>query len=72
MQKFILIARENLEKISQLTDEERFNSGPDMMPWVNKLIESGRYIDGSPFTLTGSYVTQNGVSTDYSFLKDVA
>ena len=70
MEKYLLIVRENLAKIGALSDEERFASGPDMMPWVNSIIEKGKYITGSPVTGWGSYVSQNGVNSEGDFLTN--
>ena len=69
MEKFILIVRENLKEIGQFTTEDRFARSPDMMPWVNELIESGKYIMGAPFLISGSYVAQNETITKGEFLE---
>ena len=69
MEKFILIVRENLKEIGQFTTEERFARSPDIMPWVNALINSGKYIMGAPFLISGSYVAKNEVITNGEFLK---
>ncbi|MES2795080.1 MAG: YciI family protein [Bacteroidota bacterium] len=68
MEKFILIVRENLKEIGQFTTEDRFARSPDMMPWVNALIESGKYIMGAPFLISGGYVTQNETFNKGEFL----
>jgi hypothetical protein len=69
MEKFILIVRENLKEIGQFTTEDRFARSPDMMPWINELIESGNYIMGAPFLISGSYVTQNETLNKGQFLE---
>lgn len=72
MEKFILIVRENLKEIGQFTTENRFSRSPDMMPWVNELIESGKYIMGAPFLISGSYITQSEVLSSGEFLNATA
>src|SRR5258708_31769603 len=44
MEKFMLIVREDLEKIGRLTPEERFSTFPTMLDWVRSIAESGNYI----------------------------
>src|SRR5258708_25047994 len=46
MEKFMLIVREDLEKIGRLTPEERFSTFPTMLDWVRSIAESGNYIGG--------------------------
>jgi hypothetical protein len=69
MEKFLLIVREDLSRIGKLTTEERLSTSPDMMPWVESLIASGKYIGGEPLMLTGRYVTQHSVVSDGPFLE---
>lgn len=70
MEKFILIVRENLKEIGQYSIEDRFARSPDMMPWVNSLIESGQYIMGAPFYISGKYVAKDEVVSKGEFLED--
>ena len=55
-----------------MTQEERFGGSPDMMPWVNELIDAGKYIMGSPFEIAGQYVSQHGNTASGAFIKDTA
>ncbi len=66
----MLIVRENLEKIGKLSDTDRFSSSPDIGPWLNKLIDSGKYITGTPLMISGNYVTQKSTSSSGNFLLE--
>jgi hypothetical protein len=69
MEKFLLIVREDLERIGRLTPEQRFAEGPDMFEWVRSLAESGNYIGGEPLAITGRYVKQHEVLSDGPFIE---
>jgi hypothetical protein len=69
MEKFMLIVREDLDRIGRLTTKDRFAEGPDMLGWVQSLAESGNYISGEPLAIKGRYVTQNGVLSDGPFIE---
>ena len=72
MERFMLIVRENLEKIGRLTPEDRFAAGPNMNDWVRSLTESGNYIAGEPLAIIGRLVTKDGVLADGPFIKETA
>jgi len=69
MEKFMLIVREDLEKIGKLSDEERFSSIPMMLKWVDSLIESGNYIMGEPLLIKGRYVSKDQILSDGPFIE---
>jgi hypothetical protein len=69
MERFMLIVREDLEKIGRLTPEERFAAGPNMLEWVKSLAESGNYIAGEPLAIIGRYVTKDEVLSDGPFIE---
>lgn len=69
MEKFMLIVREDLKKLRQLTDEERFANIPIMLEWITSLVESGNYVGGEPLALTGRYVSKNDVLSDGPFIE---
>lgn len=69
MEKFMLIVREDLEKIGRLTPEERFAMFPDMLDWVKSLADSGNYITGEPLAITGRYVSRDEVLSDGPFIE---
>jgi hypothetical protein len=69
MEKFMLIVREDLDRIGRLTTEKRFAESPDMSSWVKTLIDSGNYVSGEPLSITGRYVSQHEVLSDGPFIK---
>jgi hypothetical protein len=69
MERFMLIVREDLEKIGRLTPEERFANSPNMLDWVRSIAESGNYIGGEPLAVTGRYVSKDDVLSDGPFIE---
>jgi hypothetical protein len=69
MEKFLLIVREDLDRIGRLTPEERFAASPNMLDWVKSLSESGNYIAGEPLAITGRYVSKDEVLSDGPFIE---
>ena len=69
MKKFMLIVREDLEKIGKMSDKERFASSPNMVEWIDALVESGNYIMGTPLLIEGRYVGKDYVQTDGPFIE---
>ncbi|HLY69650.1 MAG TPA: YciI family protein [Puia sp.] len=69
MEKFMLIIREDLDKLGKLNDEERFSNIPMMLKWVDSLIESGNYIKGEPLLIKGRYVSKDQILSDGPFIE---
>jgi hypothetical protein len=69
MERFMLIVREDLKRLSGMTEEERFSNFPMMLEWVKSLAESGNYIDGEPLAISGRYVTRDAVLSDGPFIE---
>jgi hypothetical protein len=69
MEKFMLIVREDLKRLSQLTEEERFANIPIMLEWIKSIAESGNYVGGEPLAITGRYVSKNDVLSDGPFIE---
>src|SRR5688572_30344370 len=69
MEKFMLIMREDLKKLRQYTDEERFAEVHEMFEWTKSLIESGHHVHSEPLAIKGSYVTQDDVLSDGPFIE---
>jgi len=69
MEKFLIIIREDLAKMRQLTDEERFSNIPMMLRWVDSLIETGNYIKGEPLLPKGRYVSKDQILSDGPFIE---
>jgi hypothetical protein len=69
MEKFMLIIREDLSKLSQMSYDERKAGALIMMKWVESLAESGNYITGDALAATGRYVRQTDVTSDGPFIE---
>jgi len=69
MERFMLIVREDLKRLSQLTEEERFANIPIMLEWIKSIAESGNYVGGEPLAITGRYVSKSGVLSDGPFIE---
>ena len=65
----MLIVREDLKRLSRLTEEERFSNMPMMIDWIKSLAESGNYVGGEPLAITGRYVTKTEVLSDGPFIE---
>lgn len=69
MEKFLFIIREDLCKLKQWTEEERYNAIREMDKWVKSLVEKGKYISGDALRITGSYVNKSQVLSDGPFIE---
>jgi hypothetical protein len=69
MEKFMLIVREDLNRLKNMTIEERFSIVPMMMEWIKSIAESGNYINGEPLGVTGRYVSRDSVLSDGPFIE---
>jgi hypothetical protein len=69
MEKFLFIIREDLRKLKQWSEEERYNAIREMDKWVKFLIEKGSYISGDALRISGSYVSKTQVLSDGPFIE---
>jgi hypothetical protein len=69
MEKFLFIIREDLTKLKQWTEEERYNGVREMDKWVRSLIEKGNYISGDALCIAGRYVNKSQVLSDGPFIE---
>src|SRR5882724_12840216 len=69
MEKFMLIIREDLERMGKMSNEERFSTIPMMLKWVDSLIESGNYVMGEPLLVKGRYVSKDQILSDGPFIE---
>lgn len=65
----MLIVRADLEQLRKIPDEERYADWPDMIGWVNALMESGHRLDGAPLSVFGALVGKDEVLTDGPFIE---
>ena len=71
MERFMVIIREDLVRMSQLANEERFFNAnmTSSLKWVDSLIESGNYVKGEPLQIKGRYVTKDQILSDGPFIE---
>ena len=69
MEKFLFIIREDLSKLKQWSEEERYNAIREMDKWVKTLIEKGKYVSGDALRIAGSYVNKSHVLSDGPFIE---
>ena len=69
MEKFLFIIREDLNKLKQWNEEQRYKAIVEMDKWVKTLIEKGNYISGDALRITGSYVSKSDVLSDGPFIE---
>jgi hypothetical protein len=69
MEKFLFIIREDLKKLRQWSEEERYNGVREMDKWVKSLVEKDKYISGDALHIKGSYVSKDNVLSDGPFIE---
>ncbi|MGC3946523.1 MAG: YciI family protein [Chryseolinea sp.] len=69
MERFMLIIREDLKKLSKEPSETRIANIPEMLKWVESMAESGNFITGEPLAIAGKYVTRDDVLSDGPFIE---
>jgi hypothetical protein len=69
MEKFLLIIREDLNKLGKLSEEERYNGIREMDVWVKTLVEKSSYISGDALHIKGRYVSKDNVLSDGPFIE---
>jgi hypothetical protein len=69
MEKFLFIIREDLKKLKQWSEEERYNAIREMDKWVRSLVEKGNYLSGDALGIAGSYVNKDHVLSDGPFIE---
>ncbi|HTQ66128.1 MAG TPA: YciI family protein [Puia sp.] len=69
MEKFLLIIREDLSKLKNWSEEERYNGVRAMDSWVKSLVQKNNYISGDALHIKGSYVSKDNVLSDGPFIE---
>ena len=69
MQKFMLIIREDLNRLKKQNEEGRHQGIRTMMHWVESLGVSGNYQGGDALLIQGKYVSRNEVLSDGPFVE---
>ena len=69
MEKFMLIIREDLGKLRNMSHEERKAGALRMMKWIESLSESGNYLGGDALEVAGRYIRKSEVTSDGPFVE---
>jgi hypothetical protein len=69
MEKFLLIIREDLSKLRQWNEDERYDAIREMDEWVRSLIKKGNYVGGDALRIKGRYVRKDNVISDGPFIE---
>ena len=69
MQKFMLIVKEDLAELQQVSDGERQRRVRIMTAWVESLQESVNFLGGNPLQVTGRTVLKDRVISDGPFVE---
>ncbi len=67
MKKFLLLIREDIARLQQLTEEEMMQDIAEMNSWVEELIKKDQFISGEPLENDAKWVGQ--VATDGPFVE---
>jgi hypothetical protein len=69
MERFLFIIREDLAKLKQRSEEERYDVIREMDIWVKSLVKKRIYEGGDALRIEGSYVSKNKVVSDGPFIE---
>lgn len=69
MEKFLFIIREDLNKLKNWSEEERYNGVREMDKWVKTLVQNGNFISGDALHIKGNYVKKDLVLSDGPFIE---
>src|SRR5215467_11426949 len=69
MEKFLLIIREDLNRLRKWSEEERYDGIREMDEWVKTLVQNGNYISGDALHIKGNYVSKDNVLSDGPFIE---
>lgn len=69
MKKFLLLIREDLQRLQTLSEEEMQASIVEMTKWSDSLAQNGHLISGEPLETDALYVKKGHISTDGPFAE---
>ena len=69
MKKFLLLIREDLHLVMNMTPEQQSNDIQTMVKWVEELTQSGNFIQGDPLETGMRLATKEGVVSDGPFIE---
>lgn len=69
MKKFLLLIREDLRQVMQMTPEQQNADIQTMVKWVEELTRSGNFVQGDPLESGMRIATKDGVLSDGPFIE---
>lgn len=69
MKKFLLLIREDLNRLSQMSPQELEQDIQTMTQWVEELAKFNTFIAGEPLESEARIVSKNHVSSDGPFIE---
>ena len=69
MKKFILLIREDLRLLDQMTPEQSQADIQKMVGWVEEITQSGNFVQGDPLENGMALVTSDKIITDGPFIE---
>lgn len=69
MQNFMLLIREDIAGLKEMSEQEMQADIQEYTLWVEELAKSGHYISGEPLEPEGRYLTADEVLSDGPFIE---
>ena len=69
MERFLFIIRDDLTKLQNMTNQERYSRCvEEQLAWVKSLVDAGLHIQGDPLAIKGRLVRKDQVIADGPFI----
>lgn len=69
MQRFLFIIRDDLTKLENMTNQERYSRCvEEQLAWVRSLAEAGLHLQGEPLAIKGRLVKKDQIISDGPFI----
>lgn len=69
MKNFMLLIREDISNLSDLSEEQIHADIREYMEWVEELTTSGNYVGGDPLEASGKYIKASNIESDGPFIE---
>jgi len=69
MKKFILLIREDLRLLKQMTPEQSQEDSRQMVSWVEEITKAGNFVQGDPLENDMTVVAKGKIHTDGPFIE---
>lgn len=69
MKKFLLLIREDLRLLKEMTPEQSKADIQTMVKWVEEITQAGHFVQGDPLENDVAIATKEGILTDGPFIE---